>query len=75
VKPTCDSSNGVCGAGWNETISRVIEPRNVYSRGQEDNGSSVREPPKPTLWIKRKAAVLGAWASSSGECPGHHRGL
>jgi len=35
VQSTCDLSNGVCEAGWNEGTGRAIEPRNMYSRGRE----------------------------------------
>jgi hypothetical protein len=50
---------GPYGAGGSEETGRVIEPRNVYSRGQEDipqEGSRGT----PTVGKRRKATVLGA---------------
>ena len=62
------------GAGWNEDAGRVIEPRNVYSRGQRISLKVQRG--KPTVCMRRKAVVLGAvWrvcrtppGSESGAC-------
>ena len=46
-------------AGGSEEAGRVIEPRNEYSRGQEDIPQGSRGG-KPTVSSGRKAAVLGA---------------
>ena len=45
-------------AGGSEEAGRVMEPRNMYSRGPQDSRSVSRE--KPTVCKRRKAAVLGA---------------
>ena len=66
-------------AGVSEEVGRVIEPRNVYSRGQKENSQGCMRG-KPTVSTDRKAAVLGAlWrvrrtppGSESGACI--HRG-
>ena len=57
-------------AGVSEEVGRVIEPRNMYSRGQKDSLSG----------IEVKADGLQAPegnnpACDRGECAGHHRGL
>jgi hypothetical protein len=36
---------------------RVMEPRNEYSGGQQDNCVAYAAQPKPTRWNERKAAV------------------
>ena len=43
-------------AGWSEKAGRVMEPRNVYSRGQEDIPQAGSRG-KPTVCSGRKAAV------------------
>src|SRR5712691_9903847 len=53
---------GPYGAGCSEETGRVIEPRNVYSRGQ------------PTVCKRRKAAVLGAVGRVRGTPPGSESG-
>src|SRR5215813_15660144 len=57
-------------AGVSEEAGRVMEPRNMYSRGHEDSLSG----------IAAKADGVHAPEGSnpvcdSGECTGHHRGL
>jgi hypothetical protein len=57
-------------AGVSEEVGRVIEPRNMYSRGQKDSLSG----------IEVKADGLQAPEGNNpvcdrGECAGHHRGL
>ena len=57
-------------AGVSEEAGRVIEPRNMYSRGQKDSLSG----------IEAKADGLHAPEGNNpvcdtGECAGHHRGL
>src|SRR5262245_55280319 len=57
-------------AGVSEEAGRVIEPRNRYSRGQQDSLSG----------IEAKADGVHAPEANypvcdRGECPGHHRGL
>ena len=71
VKSACDSSNGVCEAGWSEGAGRVIEPRNsvVVVIGIISLRSQ-----------RRKAdGLFMLEGSSSGSdmamFPGHHRGL
>jgi len=67
---------GVYGAGCSKDGDRVIEPRNRYSGGQEDNPSRRIGGGKPTVSSDRKAAVLSAvWrgfrtppGSESGAC-------
>ena len=59
-----------CEAGGSEEAGRVMEPRNMYSRGQQDSLSG----------IEAKADGLHAPEGSNpvcdtGECTGHHRGL
>jgi hypothetical protein len=60
---------------------RVIEPRNEYSCGPEDNCSVQAGQPKPTRWRERKAAVPPTVWQVDGIPPGseesgawHHRG-
>ena len=58
------------GAGGSEEAGRVMEPRNMESRGQEDSLSG----------IEAKADGLHAPegnnpVSDRGECAGYHRGL
>ena len=66
-------------AGVSEDAGRVMEPRNMYSRGQQDISQEVLRG-KPTVSSGRKAAVLDATrrvfrtppGSESGACI--HRG-
>src|SRR5206468_10993875 len=50
---------GPYGAGCSEATGRVMEPRNVESRGQQDISQEVWRG-KPTVCTRRQAAVLGA---------------
>ena len=70
VTSTCTPSNGRTRAGWSEDAGRVIEPRNEYSRGQEDIS------PGGTKGSRRfpVAGRQQSWVRY-GEFAGHHRGL
>jgi hypothetical protein len=57
-------------AGWNEDVGRVMEPRNMESRGPQEN-------PQAVARESRRGAVAGRQQSRTrqGESSGHHRGL
>ena len=60
-------------AGWNEDVGRVMEPRNMYSCGPQDNPHGVARE-KPTVCSGRKAAVLDAPRRVSRTPPGSESG-
>ena len=55
-------------AGRSEFAGRVIESRNMYGRGQQDNLQNTEG--KADAWTQRKAVVPGALRRAKGTPPG-----
>ena len=60
-------------AGRNEDTGRVMEPRNPYDRGHQDNPQDVQRG-KPTVSWHRKAAVPETLWRADGTPPGSESG-
>jgi len=60
-------------AGRNEDTGRVMEPRNLYDRGHQDNPQDVPRG-KPTVSCHRKAAVPETLWRADGTPPGSESG-